>query len=687
MILFHSISGCSGIQFDNITVKPASDFHALLRMVEKSRSWSCCVIDCCTILESLLRIFQPEISSHQFPCLQILKELSYLHFEATDFPKSIQYAKQFLMLAEELDDQNFQADADYILSRNYAYQNAFETAVFHIDAYEKRCRDTDDVLCKARILWTRSIIARERHEDETALQYAEKFLATAKTLDDEILEMEALNNLAVVHIRLFNVEKSVRLSDECFQLAKKNNHFKMEMESKFRKAFVYLVLGEHERAYNMFMKYLSSVQTGHRDKYVECLMLNNISYLALNVSQKYDGNKAYILKENALEHTQKTLSIAECIKSRKLISLAHLNRGLVFMECYEDYDNAVKHFHEGLKIATELNSARLIRNGNCCLGRLHEARGERQLARECFTRALETDDPPCTHWGEGENLRFSPDYLLALQYIGGRQWKDAAKFLHAVIQRCKRQRKSVKDSLLKIPFNEKLAKPYQYLQYVHLEDKAIKDALFIGEEGRARDFYDNLVDRNENVAESAPNPEELLGISKVQNTAVLFISQLTVVSRVYCWFIGTDGRIKDVFFVSHEDWIPLHTKLCVTMHELAAQWENSETSVEYRGVEMLKDGSKVSSSIFIESISEQTESLVEKRIQTSDSDQIPSSCDHSDPFLPEEGYQSTIATDESIPRSNDVPVRKQPLVSSKTTKRKVSKNPMEEMSQVIDKIR
>lgn len=653
-------------------------------MVEKSRSLSSCVIDCCTILESLLRIFQPEISTHQFPRLQILKELSYLHFEAADFPKSIQYAQQLLMFAEELDVQNFQADADYILSRNYAYQNAFETALSHIDAYEQRCCPTDDVLCKARILWTRSIIARERHEDETALQYAEQFLAAAKTLDDEMLEMEALNNLAVVHIRLFNVEKSIHLSDECFQLAKKNNHFKMEMESKFRKAFAYLVLGEHERAYNMFMKYLSSVQTGHRDKYVECLMLNNISYLALNVSQKYDGNKACVLKRNALQHTERTLLIAECIQSRKLISLAHLNRGLVFMECYEDYDNAVKHFHEGLKIATELNSSRLIRNGNCCLGRLHEARGERRMARECFTKALETDDPPCTHWGEGENLRFSPDYLLALQCISGKQWKDAVKYLHAVIQRCKRQRKSVKDSLLKIPFNEKLTKPYQYLQYVHLEDKAIKDALFVGEEGRARDFYDNLVDRNENVAESAPNPEELLRISKAKNTAVLFISQLTVVRRVYCWFIGTDGRIKDVFCVSHEDWVPLHTKLCVTMHELAAQWENSATSVEYRGVEMMEDGSEVSSSTFIESFGEQTESLVEERIETNDLDQIPSSGDYSNPFLAEESYQNIIAKDESIPRSNDVPA---PVVSFKTTKSKVSKNPMEEMSQVIDKIR
>lgn len=631
-------------------------------MIEKSRSFSCCVIDCCTILEALLPIFQPEISTHQFPRLQILKELSYLYFETTDLPESKQYAEQLLMFAEKLDVPDFQAEAHYILSRNYAYQNTFETALFHIDAYEQRCRETADELCKARISWTRSIIDRERHEDDAALKYAEHFLEIAKTLNDDMLKMEALNNLAVVHIRLFNVEKSIHLSDECLQLAKRNNQFNMEMKSKFRKAFAYLVLGEHERAYEMFSKCVTSFQTGHRDKYVECLMLNNLSYLALNVSQKYDGNKACILKRKALEYTQRTLSIADGIKSRKMISLAHLNRGLVFMECFEDYENAVKHFHEGLRIATELNSARLIRNGNCCLGRLHEARGERQIARDCFTKALETYDPPCTHWGEGENLRFSPDYLLALQYIGEKQWKDAAKHLHAVIQRCKRQRKSVKDSLLKIPFNEKLTKPYQYLQYVHLEGNAIKDALFIGEEGRARDFYDHLVDGNENVAASTLNPEELLRISQTQNTAVLFISQLTVIRQVYCWFIGTDGRIKDVFCVSHEDWIPLNTKLCTTMHELAVQWEDLETSVEYRGVE--EGGVEV----------ERFET-----IEINDFDRILSSGDSSDLLLAEESYQSTIA--------NDVPsARGQPLLSLKTD-REVSENQMEEMSQVIDKIR
>ena len=90
-----------------------------------------------------------------------------------------------------------------------------------------------------------------------------------------------------------------------------------------------------------------------------------------------------------------------------------------------------------------------------------------------------------------------------------------------------------------------------------------KEALVIGEDGRARDFYDKLIDRNDNVDESLPNPEELLKIAQAHNTAVLLLSQLTVVARVYCWFIGSDGRIVNVFWVSQDAWKPLSTKVCV----------------------------------------------------------------------------------------------------------------------------
>jgi tetratricopeptide (TPR) repeat protein len=375
--------------------------------------------------------------------------------------------EQYYILALEntydtLNVQNFKADADYLLGTNYVHQDALEKGLLHLDAYEQYCHKTADELGKANILLMRSKIARQRHEDEISLRYAKDFLEKAKTANDEILETKALVNLADAHLRLFNIQQSLHFSDKCLQLAKKICHVKMEMEGKFSKATAILVLGENEKAYIMLMECLKFLETHHKNKDLEyeTMVLNNISYAALRLSQKYDGNK---LREEALVFIQRSLSIAKSINVPIDVALAHLNMGLALMEGYEDYDNALKHFDECLRIGAELKSTRLIHNCNCSFGRLYEAKGERQIAKEYFTIALETEDPPCTHWGEADNLQFSPDYWLALQHIDEKKWKDAVKCLQGVIQRCKRQGKSVNDSLLKISFNDKLTQPYQYL--------------------------------------------------------------------------------------------------------------------------------------------------------------------------------------------------------------------------------
>ena len=621
---FAFVSGHSGIQLDDATHGSSLSFITLIEIIQKLRAFCIGLNEACTILETLHRIFQPENFAQQLTHLQVLKELSYLYLESYDSPKSIEYAQKCLNLSQKLNVQNFKADADYVLGMNYARQNMFQEAMLHVDAYEQHCNENGDDLEKGKASLIRSKIACQRHEDEASLLYANDFLEKTKNRNDKMLEIKALGNLSVAHMRLFNMQQSLIYSEKCLQLAKKLCHAKMEMDAKFQKATAYLVLGEYKRSYDMLTECLCYIQTNHSDKNLESLVLNNISYAALNLTQNYDSNKAVELKQNALLCIQKSLSIAEFTKIPKGVALAHLNMGLIYMECYEDNDNALEHFQKGLTVGEELGSARIIHQSYCCLGRLCEAKGESQVAQEYYTKALKAGDPPCTHWGEAENLRFSPDYLLALHHIGGKKWKDAAICLQRVIKRCKRQGKSVKDSLLKISFNDKLTKPYQYLQYAYLEMKATKEALVTSEEGRARDFYDKLVDINVNAIQSAPNPENLLKISKAHNTAVLFLSQLTVVGRVYCWLIGRDGTILDVFWVPQDAWKPLNRKMCFTMHELAVHWVNSKTSVEYRAVETLEDDwEEILSPEYFESTSETAQCSIqdpqEKKVLNSNS--------------------------------------------------------------------
>ena len=362
-------------------------------MINKSRSFSCCLNECCIILKSLLGIFQPENLRQQLTQLQLLKELSYLYLEATDWPKSIEYAQNVLNLSEKMNLQNFKADANYILAISYARQNMFEKALLHLHAYEQYCHGTADELSKANLSFAQFIITRLLHGDEASLQHANDFLEKAKKNKDEILELKALFHLSDTHLRLFNVQQGIQFSDKVLQLAKKNCHVKMEIISKIQKALAYLALGEYQNSYDIFMECLVYIQTDYNDKNLESSVLNNICYTALNLTQNCDGNKALTLKKNALICIRRCLVIAKSIGSPERVAIAHLNLGLVHMECYEDYDNAIEHFHKGLNIGEELKSARLIHQGCCCMGRFHEAKGEIQIAKDYYTKALQTEDP------------------------------------------------------------------------------------------------------------------------------------------------------------------------------------------------------------------------------------------------------------------------------------------------------
>ena len=367
----------------------------------------------------------------------------------------------------------------------------------------------------------------------------------------------------------------------------------MIIESKYKIATANLVvLGKNKESYDIFLECLSLLESCYTNRLCECIVLGNIGYAALVLSQTPGTSNASDLKREALEFPKRSLSIAKAIEHPREVAFAHLNIGLALMESYSKHDNAIEHFQECLQIGKRIENARLIHNGYCSLGRAHQAKGDRHTAQRYYVNALETPDPPSTHWGETENLRFSPEYWLALLHIEDRQWQEASGRLREVINRSKHQRQRVKDSLLKIPFNDTQTRPYQYLQHVHLQEgseSALAEALAVAEEGRARDFYDKLVE-DESIGAAPTTPENLLAIAAAQKTAVLFLSQLDIVNTLHGWFIAPNGKVEEVFQIAQDVWQPLHTSLCVTMYELHAHWSRSKLSIEFRGVEIGEKG-------------------------------------------------------------------------------------------------
>jgi hypothetical protein len=102
------------------------------------------------------------------------------------------------------------------------------------------------------------------------------------------------------------------------------------------------------------------------------------------------------------------------------------------------------------------------------------------------------EPPPSSHWGDADDFRFSPDYLLAKMAVEENDYSTAKKYFQQVVDRSEKFRKSVHESPLKICFNDTQKKPFQYLQHVLLKEKADAAALLVGEMGRGRDFYDKV---------------------------------------------------------------------------------------------------------------------------------------------------------------------------------------------------
>ena len=157
--------------------------------------------------------------------------MSYLHQEAAEYPKAISHAKMFLDLATEVGDPNLKADADFILGLSYSFRSSFEEAWCHLQAYKQYCVEHEDELGQCCAAWGISKYFQRRHDTTNALTHAEEFMKRAKQTSNQRAEMEALCNLATVHLDLFNVQQSLEFADKALIIIN-NNFFNIHLMLK-----------------------------------------------------------------------------------------------------------------------------------------------------------------------------------------------------------------------------------------------------------------------------------------------------------------------------------------------------------------------------------------------------------------------------------------------------------------------
>ena len=110
---------------------------------------------------------------------ELLKELSHSLLAAANYDKSIMNAKKLVNVAITQSNRKLEAEAYYILVKNYTSKGSLEDAQFYLDKYLESSEQSEDKLCKGYAAMGASIVLYAHQKYEEALKKAEEFLAVA----------------------------------------------------------------------------------------------------------------------------------------------------------------------------------------------------------------------------------------------------------------------------------------------------------------------------------------------------------------------------------------------------------------------------------------------------------------------------------------------------------------------------
>ncbi|XP_028411522.1 tetratricopeptide repeat protein 28-like [Dendronephthya gigantea] len=534
--LLKKLAELSEINVDCDVMQGPEDFPCLLKLLKKHRYSYCNLTECCEILNKILDISGPIYTTQSQA--EILKELSDLWTTKASYNDAIKKAEQLEQLAIALGDKKLAGEAYYLHLTPLYLKGSIEDAKLVLEKCVRCSEESGDELTIGYSKLATAKLYYMEQKYELALEEEEKVLEIAKRLNNKIAECEATLHMATIYCNLFKIQEALNLFSKGLKMAMDLGYHKKVMETKVNQSSLFSLMGEYRRSYHIGKEIVQNLSL-YEDKGFVYTVLCNVSVDALILNKD----------EEALKLAQQSLVVAEDIGAGEPIALAHGNIGLA-QEKLQDFEGAVKSYYKCLEFGEKIKDMRIINNSYCNLGRALEGKGNKEKAKEYYHKALNTPQPPSSHWCDTEHFRFSPDYLLGKIAVEENDYETAKAYFQEVVNRCEKFRKSVQDTPLKICFNDTQKKPFQYLQHVLLKEKADADALLVGEMGRGRDFYDKVI--KEDQSKQLNTATALLELAKTNKQAILFLSKLDVVQEMQMWFISPNGEITSFGKKLHE---------------------------------------------------------------------------------------------------------------------------------------
>ncbi len=278
--------------------------------------------------------------------LNLLQDLSLHYLLENDSSKFRYYNKRTTLLSREFQSEKIEAGSYWDLGFFFTQRNILDSAYLNYYKASKLYRDAGENSLAGKMLLNMAI-SQEKVKD-----YLGSEITTIESL--KILPAEnkkqiyrAYNNLAVVANGLENYNQALKYHERALEIAKSINENHLIAQSLNNKGFVFQNMGLYNEALMEFNKAIIIEDLEKLDIQLYAIVLQNISFteLKLGVHDNFLATSNYVLSlRDSLEHTTGIIA-------------SKINRAQYFREI-SDTTESVKLFKEAKYLAESINSAK-----------------------------------------------------------------------------------------------------------------------------------------------------------------------------------------------------------------------------------------------------------------------------------------------------------------------------------------
>jgi CHAT domain-containing protein len=471
---------------------------------------------------------------------QTLQKISAAYDAIGQYEQAIDYSRQSLAIANELDDRPVETDALGQLGIAYRSLGDYKQAIRYHEESLATAIAIQDRRREGNALGNLGMDYYSLGDYKKAIDYHQKRLAIAIDIKDEIGRGNAMSNLGNAYRSISDYKQAEQYHQQRLAIAIATKDKRAEGQALGYLGLVYRSLGKYDQSIAFSEKGLAIAQSIN-DRQGETRSfgyLGSAYYARSQASRRRSPQASEADYKIAIDFHQKSLAQAIVINDRRSQGKSYGYLGAAY-ESRGDYAAAIQAHEQSLVFAREVNDQRGEGKTLTSLGIAYDAIGKPQEALKYHRQSITIRQKINDRFGEGMSWN-----NLGTSLFKQNQLAEAESSLRSAIQIWESLRSGLNDSN-KISLAETQAAAYPVLQEILIRQNRPDAALEVAEQGRARAFAELLARKLDNqaaIAITPPNLNAIRTIAREQNATLVEYSQINA-ETLYIWVVKPNGDI------------------------------------------------------------------------------------------------------------------------------------------------